>query len=166
VLQREAHYVECASRYLKGESQAAIAAALGLEQSTISRYLKTIRGRWAERYTADFQSMVAEELARVDTLEREYWTAWERSCNERTTQAIESTESKSRKSVRKENRDGDPSFLAGVQWCITQRCKLLGLNAPEKREYKHEFADMSDSDLIERAASLLAGVVTEEPASE
>lgn len=27
---------------------------------------------------------------------------------------------------------GDTKFLAGVQWCIERRCKLLGLDAPSK----------------------------------
>lgn len=36
--------------------------------------------------------------------------------------------------VSREQRDGNPQFLAGVQWCIERRCKLLGLDAPEKSE--------------------------------
>lgn len=27
---------------------------------------------------------------------------------------------------------GDPRYLAGVQWCIDKRCKLLGLDAPTR----------------------------------
>ncbi|MHC4984512.1 MAG: hypothetical protein ACYTF6_15275, partial [Planctomycetota bacterium] len=29
---------------------------------------------------------------------------------------------------------GDPRFLAGVQWCIERRCKILGLDAPTKAQ--------------------------------
>lgn len=27
---------------------------------------------------------------------------------------------------------GDPRYLAGVQWCIEIRCKLLGIEAPKR----------------------------------
>ena len=29
---------------------------------------------------------------------------------------------------------GDPRFLAGVQWCIERRCKIIGIDAPTKSE--------------------------------
>jgi hypothetical protein len=36
--------------------------------------------------------------------------------------------------MEKEQRDGNPAFLAGVMSCIERRCKLLGLDAPAKAE--------------------------------
>ena len=33
---------------------------------------------------------------------------------------------------RREGQSGNPSFLAGVQWCINKRCEILGLDAPKK----------------------------------
>jgi hypothetical protein len=34
--------------------------------------------------------------------------------------------------MRKEERDGNPEFLKGVQWCINKRCEILGFDAPKK----------------------------------
>jgi hypothetical protein len=36
--------------------------------------------------------------------------------------------------VRKEAREGNPAFLAGVQWCINKRCEIFGFDAPKKNE--------------------------------
>jgi hypothetical protein len=36
--------------------------------------------------------------------------------------------------MEREQRDGNPAFLAGVMSCIERRCKLLGLDAPVKSE--------------------------------
>jgi hypothetical protein len=35
-----------------------------------------------------------------------------------------------RAAIRKEQQYGDPRYMASVQWCIQQRCRILGLNAP------------------------------------
>ncbi len=35
---------------------------------------------------------------------------------------------------RSEQRNGNPAYLSGVQWCIDRRCKLLGLDAPIKAQ--------------------------------
>jgi hypothetical protein len=46
-------------------------------------------------------------------------------------------------SVVVEERDGNPSWLAGVDKCIERRCKLLGLDAPVKTDLSinQTFAD-------------------------
>jgi hypothetical protein len=69
---------------------------------------------------------------------REYWAAWTAS---RASREITSTEqvdggssSRFKAAVRKEAREGNPAFLAGVQWCVTRRCALLGLDAPQRSE--------------------------------
>jgi hypothetical protein len=36
--------------------------------------------------------------------------------------------------MEREQRDGNPAFLAGVMSCIERRCKLLGLDAPVKQQ--------------------------------
>ena len=35
------------------------------------------------------------------------------------------------KTIVKDRLVGDPRFLAGVQWCIDKRCKIMGLDAPQ-----------------------------------
>ena len=128
---------EIARRYLKGETQAAIAETLGLSQGMISYDLARIKEAWLESAIMDFNEMRSRELARIDVLEREYWQAWQVSQSDRTRKSRAHKEGGQHGEERKvsetvEQRDGNPAFLAGVQWCIAQRCKLFGLYEPER----------------------------------
>lgn len=121
--------------YLRGELQADIAAELKLSQSTVSNDLAALRDEWKASSLMDFNERRAQELAKTDDLEREYWVAWKRSQAD--------AEKKMKKAIqypigiRKEQQEntetqtGDPRFLNGVQWCINKRCELLGLDAPK-----------------------------------
>lgn len=128
-----------AALYLRGYKQAEIAEEIGVDISTISRDLATMQDEWRAATLMDLDEAKRRELARVDGLELEYWEAWERSCEEAvktTTKRIQGAESaRDEASVQKEQRLGDPRYLAGVQWCIERRCKLLGLDAPSKSEF-------------------------------
>ncbi len=141
---------EIATLYLRGDTQAQIAARLSstrdynLTQQLISYDLGVIRSRWLDSMLRDFDELKAQELAKVDTLEVEYWSAWERSkgareetVTERISRAATSANKKSvplrdRAAVRKMSQFGDTKYLDGVQWCIERRCAILGLDAPSK----------------------------------
>lgn len=147
--ERENDYERITGYYLKGWRQVDIAEELGLSQQQISIDLRTIQKRWRENTTLDLDEAKSKELARLDELEREYWQAWESSKGERTKSRQESTgrvDPKTKKPVadkammEKEQRDGNPAFLAGVLSCIDRRCKLLGIDAPEKRELSGKMA--------------------------
>lgn len=122
--------------YLKGATQMAIAAELGISQATVSNDLKHIQAEWQAANIADIDRRKREELAKIDALELEYWDAWARSCENaevETTKMVGSSPEKpdrAEKTKRVEGQAGDPRFLAGVQWCIERRCKLLGIDAP------------------------------------
>jgi len=88
-----------------------------------------------------------EELASIENLKREYWQAWERSLDEKTkTRTEQSTapdrvdkkgnpikaKGSAKATVEKEMMLGNPAYLAGIQWCISERAKILGLYAPNK----------------------------------
>ena len=74
-----AHREQIAARYLRGEYQVEIAAALGISQQQLSYDLKAIRAAWLASAVRDFDALKAQELAKIDAVEREYWLAWERS---------------------------------------------------------------------------------------
>lgn len=103
--------------YLHGRTQHQIAEAVNaarpynITQQTISNDLARLRERWQERAARNIGEVVAEELRKIDALERTYLEAWQRSVQQQI---------------------GDPRFLQGVQWCINKRCELLGANAPER----------------------------------
>jgi hypothetical protein len=128
--------VEIAGLYLQGWTQAEIGAKLGLSRQQIGYDLAAVRQEWLRSTLVNFDAKKAEELARIDRLEREYWAAWEKSRNGHETTTTEQTTTpqgeRSKAAIRREDQPGDPRYLAGVQWCIEQRCKVLGLNAPHK----------------------------------
>ena len=138
-LQRENDYAQITSYYLRGWTQVAIAAEVGLSQQQVSIDIRTIQARWRKDTTINLDEHKSKELAKLDELEREYWQAWESSKSERTKARQESSgkvDKKTKKPVinkatmEKEDRDGNPAFLSGVLSCIDRRCKILGIDAP------------------------------------
>jgi hypothetical protein len=126
---------QIATRYVHGELQASIAQGLGVSQQRISQDLMVIRQHWLASSIRDFDILKAEQLAKVDAVEREAWAAWQRSQQPREVTVTEQTdgEKPSRKaSMRREGQAGDPRFLERVQKCIDQRCEILGLHAAKK----------------------------------
>ena len=132
--EREAQLVEIKDAYLRGDTQMSIAQRFGLSQSQISRDLATIQRRWRESSIVDIYEAKQRELERIDVLEREYWQAWEASKGEQSRSTASKTGDVARAQVVKYESAGDPRFLAGIQWCIEQRCKILGLLAAVKNE--------------------------------
>ena len=125
-----------ADLYLQGWLQADIAADLGVDPSTVSRDLKALQAGWLESALIDFNEAKAQELAKVDRLEREYWEAWVRSREDAETIRQEGNPKADPTKVVKTSKGqvGDVKFLNGVQWCIDKRCKIMGIDAPQKVE--------------------------------
>jgi len=98
----------------------------------ISYDLKVLQKRWLESSLVNFDQARAKELAKIDALERTYYEAWEGSLVEKETKTAEKTTGGASDRIkavsRHEHREGNPAFLAGVQWCIEQRCKILGID--------------------------------------
>src|SRR6516165_5879203 len=113
--------------YLQQRTQEEIARQVGVDQGTICRDLKAIQAEWQRQRLDDFHQAKLRELARIDRLERQYWDAWERSCNEREQTVQEKNSSPSgdrfKAATRTEARDGNAEFLRGVERCIEMRCK-------------------------------------------
>lgn len=121
-----------ARRYLQGATQAEIARAFNLSQQQISLDLKAIRAAWLASAVRDFDTARAQELAKIDTVEQEYWQAWERSQQDKEIAFEESGPKGARSGSRTEGQAGTPAFLAGVLTCIERRCAILGLDAPKR----------------------------------
>jgi len=125
-----------ARRYLQQHSQAEIAQELGVTQGTVSRDLKAIQAEWQRERLDDFEQAKVRELARIDHLERKYWDAWERSCQNREQKVQEMTSAPTgdrlKAGTRTEGRDGNPEFLRGVERCVELRCKITGAFAAVK----------------------------------
>ena len=120
---------QVAELYLKGVGQIELAEKFEVDQSTISRDLSTLYEVWRMSAIRDFDLAKQIELERINTLEQEYWTAWEKSKSDKQTVLKKSSKrgnsnqaNHSEASVKTEKREGDARFLQGVQWCISERC--------------------------------------------
>ena len=129
-IKREADLEKVAAAYLSGRLQSDIAKVIGVTQPTISNDLKRLQKRWQESALIKFDEARGKELAKIDHLERQYWRGWRASRHdeeikmaERTTGDVELQKT----ATRRRPRVGDPAFLRGIEWCIDQRCKILGL---------------------------------------
>ena len=147
-VERENQIHEVAQRYLARQTLAEVADAIGISPQQVSYDLKVLRGRWAEAANSCFNERKAEELARIDRLENEYWDAWRGSLEEFTSttkqaETANGSTQKQRATIKTEARNGDPRYLSGVQWCIQKRTEILGLDAPTKAEVN--IADTTDA---------------------
>lgn len=149
--QRKADYERITSLYLRGWRQADIAAELGLTQQQISYDLGVVQKQWRESTTMDLDEAKQKELSRIDELQNDFWTAWEESKKNVVTVGVEKKSItlkikdasggdiglpaiERKDSRRRTGQSGNPAFLQGVLSCIDRRCKLLGLDAPERKE--------------------------------
>lgn len=166
--EREQNLERTTSLYLRGWRQVDIATELNLSREQVKYDLKDIQARWRETTTINLDEAKQRELARIDELEREYWVAWERSKGEKTKQRQETNGKDStgkpkivKATMEKDQMLGNPAFLTGVQWCISERCKLLGIYAPTKAELTGkdgkaiEFNEVDDEQRIARIATIL-----------
>lgn len=129
---------KAARLYLQQRTQWEIGEALSIDQSTVSRDLAEVRKDWQARATGDLSARKWEELARIDALERTYWDAWEKSCQDaerRTAKKVGGEKPREEAGRTTSGRDGNPEFLKGVERCIEQRAKILGILAPQKHEH-------------------------------
>jgi predicted transcriptional regulator len=69
-----------AELYLKGKSQWDVAKEIGVTQALVSMDLKVLREQWLAEAKMDFAARQAQELAKIDHLEKLALAAWERSC--------------------------------------------------------------------------------------
>lgn len=140
---RERDLIEIERRLVRGETQIEIGRALEMSTSQVSYDVAKIESRWRSAVVADLNVWKAQELAKIDELERTFWKAWAESLKDKETTFTERTSGQStedaekaekaekvRASVRREGSSGNPAFLDGVLSCVDRRIKLLGLDAP------------------------------------
>ena len=129
VVNHRRHHV--AELYLGGKYQVEIARLVGVSQQQVSLDLKAIQKAWFASSIRNFDEVKAEQLAKIDYVERQALDAWERSLQPRevTVQEVIDGEHRINKvSHRKEPQGGDPRYLQIAQRCIDQRCDILGLS--------------------------------------
>jgi len=131
-----------AELYLKGWYQYQIADYISerreydISQGQISHDLRYLRERWLDSALVAIDRRQAEELARINQLERQYWEAWENSLQDHERDRVEEGAQGSRTLHETRTTDGNPRYLEGIQWCIERRIEMFGLNAPKKLDVR------------------------------
>jgi hypothetical protein len=127
-----------AELYLCRKTFREIAAEVGCSISTTFDDVQWLKKRWLEDAKAPLEQWRAEELQRIDNLERQAWEDYERSGMPRQKRRKQITRGRMKKDgsplpdlVRDERRTDeyqrDPRFLDLIYRCIAKRCELLGL---------------------------------------
>jgi hypothetical protein len=144
--QREKDLAEIARLYLRGVTQAAIGAQLGLSRQQIGYDLQDLYARWREDASRDIDERKSAELQKLDRLEAVAWEGWERSCLDAETTHASRTKGRTGKAGEPlpdlekatktlKGQAGNPRFLEVIKGLIERRCRILGIDAPEKHEH-------------------------------
>uniref|UniRef100_A0A6M3J0I5 Putative DNA binding, helix-turn-helix domain containing protein n=1 Tax=viral metagenome TaxID=1070528 RepID=A0A6M3J0I5_9ZZZZ len=129
--------------YKEGRPQAEIADALGLTPQQVRADLVALHRLWLQTGLLDLDEARGKELVRLDRLEVEYWTGWRESQkDDQTVTEADDSQLGVKKTVRTRGQAGNPAFLQGVMECVRERCKILGLYAPERHVVSNKGADV------------------------
>ena len=116
---------------------------------TIHADIKTLLEEWRECRIDDMDAALQLELERIDDTVRELWSQWEKSKEDyfRSTNTRRGAPSKGKDkndnsietySVEEQRTNvvglGNPAYIAEIRQQLTERRKLLGLYAPEKKD--------------------------------
>ena len=144
-----------ADMYLKGRSQREMIDELSISRNTVQKALKELQQTWQSQALFDFNAAKAMQLAKVDHLEKVAWEGYHLSQQGKTSTTEMNTGNTSFTSETKSSLPaGDTKWLDKIQWCIDQRCKILGLHAPKAAvihqtiEEKKSLDDMSTEALM------------------
>lgn len=131
--------------YLKGYSYREIAqnvsATVGngysISHVTVANEINALIDEWRENSISDIERRKAIELEKLHKLEYTYWQAWHKSTQDHKTQTRMVRQARTKTTEVTETdviSMGNPAYLAGIERCIQTRCKILGVNAPDKKE--------------------------------
>ena len=155
VLERAFDTARLADMYLKGRSQREMIEELAISRNMVQKGLKDLQASWQSQALFDFNAAKAMQLAKVDHLEKVSWEGYHLSQQGKTSTTEMSTGNTSFVSETKSLLpSGDTKWLDKIQWCIDQRCKILGLHAPKAAiihqtiEEKKSLDDMSTDALM------------------
>lgn len=142
--------------YVQGFTQDEIARQIKCSQQQVSADLKAIVKMWQKDNLIELSEMKAIEIAKINELERVFWSAWVKSLGQMPTRSeikrgvFPIGVLRTVTHVYKPHPDGggttmikisttdtgvptvgNLACLAGVERCIAARIKLLGLDAPQ-----------------------------------
>ncbi len=146
--QREADLAFVADALVKGWAQRTIAEALTKERpytvtrDVVKKDVAEVTTRWRLLCVDDVDSLKAEHLAKLLMLERKAWERIEALEQGAVREVARKTkyDGKKRESTGAtktiDKRDTTAVWLRAIQYCLTERAKILGLYAPVRLDAK------------------------------
>ena len=143
--------------------------------ATVQKDIQTLLAEWKENRLADTSEYVQLELERIDDAVRELWEQWEKSKQDYTKtsskrtgrpahgQGVQQGDNGGLRTVEREETEteiirlGDVSYISEIRAQLTERRKLLGLYAPEKKDVTVSEYDLSALTPDQRQALLQLG---------
>jgi hypothetical protein len=129
--------------YLKGYSQDKVTELMkeatgghSFSNKTINQYIQKAVKSWQQSKDEMISTWKAEQLEKINLLETTYWEAWQKSLLTVKTNSKKQTKTEAggmslaEKREQERQSQGEVRFLQGIQWCIEQRCKILGVEVP------------------------------------
>lgn len=135
-----------------------------LSTATIHRDIQTLINEWRESRLANIDDALQLELSRIDDIVKELWEQWEKSKEDYTRtqrkrkgapvknntansedESVNNTTNNEGGSIKTFSIEeqtqqviglGNPAYIAEIRQQLSERRKLLGLYAPEKRDIK------------------------------
>lgn len=142
--------------YSYREIREEVMARLGLSSyssRTISKDIKRLLAEWREQRLTDTDELMQKELAVIDDIIKEAWIAWNKSKTDKTQRSakqkgVPGEEGSGTDVVTLQMEQatkelicyGDPRYLDVIDKQAKERRKLLGLYAPEKKEFTGDFS--------------------------
>lgn len=136
-VQREEDLQRTASLYLRGKTYSQISSIIGVTAAQIKYDMDEVRERWLASSIQDYDNIKALQVARIEEHYKAAWEGWEKSISkfESSTVRVKGNPDESNhveKSVRKEDRYGDPRFLSIMNECVKQICDIYGIKESPK----------------------------------
>lgn len=153
---QEQRLVAVASKYLNGVPAGLIAVQLGISKPRINYMIRVLQERWRHSSLMDMADARMKELARIDEVERLAYSEYMRSKKPFTKHVRVSrqagvdkdgnvlVDANGKEMVVSEFRDetytnaGDPRYLQIIMDCIGQRCRIFGLYAPLRIDWREQ----------------------------
>tara|TARA_R110000803_G_scaffold34031_2_gene74463 strand:+ start:190 stop:813 length:624 start_codon:yes stop_codon:yes gene_type:complete len=133
---------QVASFYMQGLTQKVISDKVGCSIATVRRHMESLREEWMNRSLYDFSRAKAEQLAKVDEVERVAWEQFSLSASrESLTEFLDANDLVTSQIKNTSKNAQEIKWLEKIQWCIDQRCKILGLYAPKQQIIQQNISD-------------------------
>lgn len=131
---------------------------------TVHDDIHTLLREWREDRIEDMDEAIQLELTRIDNTCRELWEQWDKSKENynRTSTTRKAAISRNQETGQNEGKPyhleehttevvglGDVAYISEIRQQLTERRKLLGLYAPEKKQVTGDLSvDMSREDIL------------------